>query len=97
MPLLPETSAVLKLVEERTGTPVELRDDPSLPVLANVTMARAGVSAHVVRFNPNRSAPDYLITYECGFVLQTSPRDWLRRLALARAEKRPWLGCPGLT
>src|SRR5216684_854000 len=64
---------VLRLVEERTGLPVHVETDASLPrnILAKVTMARGRMPFHRVAYQPDRSAsPDYLIVYQCGFVLR---------------------------
>jgi len=64
---------VLRLVEARTGLPVHVQPDASLPgnLLAKVTMARGQMPFHQVDFQPNRSAsPDYLIVFQCGFILR---------------------------
>jgi hypothetical protein len=64
---------VFRLVEERTGLPVHVEPDASLPpnLLAKMTMARGKMPFHRVACQPDRSAsPDYLIVYECGFVLR---------------------------
>jgi hypothetical protein len=70
MTFRPDTESILHEVESLTGTPVEVLPDPSLAVLAKVTMARPGLPAHLVRYNPSRQDPDYLIAYECGFILR---------------------------
>jgi hypothetical protein len=70
MTFRPDTQSILHDVEATTGTPVEVIPDASLSVLAKVTMARPGLPAHLVRYNPSRQDPDYLIAYECGFVLR---------------------------
>ena len=64
---------VLRLVEEKTGLPVHVETDASLPpnILAKVTMARGKMPIHRVAYQPDRSAsPDYLIVFQCGFVLR---------------------------
>ena len=64
---------VLRLVEETTGLPVHVEPDSTLPpnLLAKVTMARGKMPFHRVAYQPARSeSPDYLIVFQCGFVLR---------------------------
>ncbi len=70
MDFSPVTHGILRRVEEVTGTPVEIIADGSLQVLAKVTMARPGARSHLLRVRLNRPVPDYLIAYECGFILR---------------------------
>jgi hypothetical protein len=55
MALRAETQQIIALVEKVSGCPVHVVDDPRLPTLANVKMARPPLSAHVVRFNWKKS------------------------------------------
>ena len=71
MELRSETQEVLRHVEELTQTPVEIIEDALQPHLARITRARSGVPAHLLRINPTLGEPDYLIVYECGFLLRT--------------------------
>lgn len=80
MDVRPATQAILGRVEEVTGFPVEILHDPSLPYLARVTRATPATPVHLLRINPTRGAPDYLIAYEIDesatriiFVRNTSP------------------------
>ncbi len=73
MALSVSVDKVLRLVEEKTGLPVHVEPDSSLPpnLLAKVTMARGSVPFHLVGYQPRASAaPDYLIVYQCGFILR---------------------------
>lgn len=63
-------SQILELVQDATGTPVEVVEDLSLQTLAGVTTARAGVPFHLIRINPSLGNPDYVIAYQCGFLLR---------------------------
>ena len=73
MSLLPYTIEVIRQVETLSGIPVEIRADANLPGshLAEVRMARGESKSHLVLYKPNGvEAPDYLICYQCGFVLR---------------------------
>jgi hypothetical protein len=70
MGLSPESQEILKQVEETSGLPVDIVADDSLQVFAKVTMATRGAKSHVLRINPYRRGPDYVIAYECGFILR---------------------------
>ncbi len=73
MALSSSVEKVLRLVEEKSGLPVHVEADSSLPKneLAKVTMARGGMPFHRVAVQPHASAtPDYLIVYQCGFILR---------------------------
>src|SRR5437867_2366809 len=71
MNLRAATREVIKRVEDTTGRPVLVGADATLKVLATVSMARGQAPAHFVTYNPTgNAAPDYLICYQCGFVLR---------------------------
>jgi len=70
MALVSATQEILKLVEQETGTPVEVLADPSIGVLAKVRMARGKAPAHLITYNPTKRGADYNIAYECGFILR---------------------------
>ena len=60
----------MELVRDSTNTPVEVVEDTSLRVLAVVTTAKPGVPFHLVRINSNLGDADYVIAYQCGFLLR---------------------------
>ena len=100
MELSPITEEILQRVEEVTGTPVEIIADGSLQVLAKVTMARPGASSHLLRVGLNRPVPDYLIAYECGFILRLYANPPAERFEFGhhdagRAEVLQLLKAPG--
>jgi len=68
--LRPGTQDILQRVEEVTGVPVEVTADSTQSTLARITRARGGAHSHLLRVNPTLGEPDYLITYECGFILR---------------------------
>jgi hypothetical protein len=82
MALSESVNKVLRLVQEKTGLPVHVEPDSTLPVnlLAKVTIARGGMPFHRVGYQSGASAaPDFLIVYQCGFVL--------RQFSLAPTER----------
>jgi hypothetical protein len=67
------TRNVLRLVETRSGIPVHVEVDSSLPgtTLAKVVMARGALALHRVTYRPDSSSPpDYLICQQAGFILR---------------------------
>jgi hypothetical protein len=69
--LLPTTREFLALVERETGYPVKLLEDPNLPTLAAIRIARGATPAHFLTYKPTRDdSLDYSICYQCGFVLR---------------------------
>ena len=63
---------MIALVEEKSGIPVRVTQDPKLPTIATVRMARKGsVPAHLIIYKPNPGElPDYQICFQCGFILR---------------------------
>ncbi len=68
MPLHPAVEHLIRRVEELSGKPVHVREDPSLKVMAVVTPARGIAPAHFLRYRPGVAALDYVIVYQLGFV-----------------------------
>lgn len=65
------TRSIITLTEAQSGKQVIVQDDPKLQTFASVTIARGGAPAHVIRYKPiPNEDPDYLIAYQCGFVLR---------------------------
>jgi len=65
------TQDVLQAVEEATGRPVIVQPDPSLgSLLAKLTMARGSAPAHQILFNPLAGAVDYVLCFQCGYLLR---------------------------
>jgi hypothetical protein len=65
------TRAIIAKVEQSSGYPILVDEDRSLQTLASVRMARGKAPAHTITYNPSTgSQPDYLIAYQCGFILR---------------------------
>lgn len=68
MPLHPTVEHLIRKVEELSGKPVHVGEDPSLQIMALVTPARGIAPAHFVRYRPGVANLDYVIAYQLGFV-----------------------------
>ena len=66
------TRDIIRLVEDQTGFPVRVREDPKLPVITTVRMARAGgLPVHLISYKQTPGeVPDYQICFECGYILR---------------------------
>ena len=71
MPLREITRSIIALVENLSGRSVVVSEDASLKTLAASRIARGANRIHTISFNPSVvREPDYLICYQCGFILR---------------------------
>jgi hypothetical protein len=71
MSLRDVTRAIIAQVERASGYPVLVIEDRSLRTLAAVRVARGNAPAHTITYNPSvTTQPDYLIAFQCGFILR---------------------------
>lgn len=76
------TRRIIQLVEEVSGIPVDIHQNEKLDGFASVTMSRKnGLPHHLIQFKTIKNeAPDYLICFQCGYILrmfQCHPEDRL--------------------
>jgi len=66
------TREVIKLLEDKSGIPVRVLQEPKLTTIAAVRIAREGsVPAHFVLYKPSAGeSPDYAICFGCGYILR---------------------------
>ena len=101
MPLLDTTREVIRMVEEKSGFPVDVGVDPRLSTIAVVKMARGPIQMHRIVYNPNYSAQvDYTICFQCGFILRLFEHEPDKRVDFAgngigRSEVEKLLMDPG--
>ena len=83
------TREIIKLVETKSGIPVRVTQDPKLPTIATVRMARKGsVPTHLIIYKPNPGEnPDYQICFECGFILRLFSNPPEKRFDLTDTSK----------
>jgi hypothetical protein len=66
------TREIIKLVEKVSGIPVDVHQNEKLDGFATVTMSRkCGLPHHLIQYKTlNNEAPDYLICFQCGYILR---------------------------
>jgi hypothetical protein len=65
------TRTVIDRVEAVSGCPVLVSEDPSVKTLVASRIARGANRMHTIAYNPTTvKEPDYLICYQCGFILR---------------------------
>ena len=71
MTLREVTRTVIKLVENASGCSVVVSEDASVKTLVASRIARGANRIHTISYNPSIvKEPDYLICYQCGFILR---------------------------
>jgi hypothetical protein len=71
LPFKPVTHDFLALVKRETGYAVRLVEEPKSPALSRVQLARDSAPVHCVSYRPaDDESVDYLICYQCGFLLR---------------------------
>ena len=70
MALLPDTRLIVDQVEQITERPIRFAEDAALPVIANLRIARSGAQEHVLTLRPGGESLDYVVAYQCGYVLR---------------------------
>jgi hypothetical protein len=108
--LLPETRLIVDLAERFTERRIRFAEDQALPVMASLQIARRGATEHVMTIRPGGESLDYVVAYQCGFVLRlyqtppnrrfdftASPREAAdRMMPLLQALLPPGEPAPGL-
>jgi hypothetical protein len=65
------TRSIIAEVKAKTGCNVVVQPDASLTTLSAISMARGGLSAHVIRIHPSvAEAVDYHVIHHCGLILR---------------------------
>jgi hypothetical protein len=91
MSLRDATREIIALVEKKSGTSVRVVQDRTLTTAAAVRMASESLPVHLIAWNPaSQSAPDYMIAYECGFILRLYdiPLDRRKRYGITEAGRQ---------
>ena len=65
------TRELIKLLEEKSGYPVEVMEDPRISTLATIRIARDNLPAHILSYGPTPGTPpDYAICWQCAFAIR---------------------------
>jgi len=66
------TRNIISLIKNVSGCPVVVSEDALLKTLAASRIARGGANrVHAISYNPSVvKEPDYLICYQCGFIVR---------------------------
>lgn len=65
------TRQLIRLLEEKSGYPVEVLEDPKMTTIASIRIARDNLPAHILTYKPMPgAAPDYAICWQCAFALR---------------------------
>jgi hypothetical protein len=66
------TRKVIASLEEKSGYLVNVTEDPSLPTLATIRIARGNIPAHILsyRLGAKNESPDFAICWQCAFALR---------------------------
>ena len=89
MTLREVTRTVIKLVEDVSGCSVVVSEDASVKTLVASRIARGANRIHTILYNPSIvKEPDYLICYQCGFILRLFGIPAADRVDLAGRRKR---------
>lgn len=68
MPFAPEVQQLIQQVEEISGLPVHVTEEPGMKVRATVVAARRGAPAHFIRFRSGSANLDYLLASQLLFL-----------------------------
>lgn len=68
MPFTPEVQQLIQQIEESSGLPVHIAEEPGMRLRATVIQARRGAPAHLVRFKPGSANLDYLVASQLVFL-----------------------------
>jgi len=66
------TRKVISSLEEKSGYPVEVIEEPALPTLATIRIARGNIPAHILSYRPGpkNETPDFTICWQCALALR---------------------------
>jgi hypothetical protein len=65
------TRKVIASLKKKSGYIVKVTEDPALPTLATIRIARGNIPAHILSYKPGakNESPDFVICWQCVFTL----------------------------
>lgn len=72
MKLRETTKQLIALLEKKSGYLVHVREDPNLPTISKIIIARGNLPAHIISYKPGlkNEAPDYAIIFQCAMAIR---------------------------
>ena len=65
------TREVIHLLEEKSGYPVNISEDPKLSTIATIRIAHNTLPAHILTYRPSPGTPpDFAICWQCAFAMR---------------------------
>ncbi len=98
MPFSPEVQQLIQQIEDSSGLPVHIAEEPGMRLRATVIQARRGAPAHLVRFKPGSGNLDYLVASQLGFLCRTLslPSEERWEIGATKAEQDAGIRAMGL-
>ncbi len=85
------TRELIKLLEEKSGYPVQVLENPKLATLSTIRIARNNVPGHTLYYCPSPGMPpDYAICWQCAFAMrmfECPPEERVQISASSAGEK----------
>lgn len=72
MTLRETTKQIIALLEQKSGYLVHVMEDPNLPVISTINVARGNLPGHIITYKPGlkNEAPDYSIIFQCAMSIR---------------------------
>ena len=82
------TRKIISLLEQKSGYPVQVMEDPDLSTIAVIRIARGNMPAHILRYKPLTPPPvDYTICWQCSLALRLFDRQPEQRFQIASTSE----------
>jgi len=65
------TRELISLLENKSGYPVQVLEEPGLSTIASIQIARGNIPSHILYYRPSPGTlPDYAICWQCVFAMR---------------------------
>jgi len=66
------TNQMIAVLEQKSGCLVHVMEDPNLPTLSAIKIARGNIPAHIISYKPasKNETPDYSIIFQCALAIR---------------------------
>lgn len=82
------TRKIISRLEEKSGYPVQVLEDPSLSTIAVIRIARGNMPAHILKYKSLTPPPvDYTICWQCSLALRLFERQPEQRFQIASTQE----------